>query len=254
MFVAGQSEISSIVFSMITFLIGIPSGIKVFNWVATMYKGSVWLRTPMLYALSFLFLFTIGGVTGIMLGVLAVDIHLHDTYFVVAHFHYVMMGGTVIAFLGGLHYWWPKMFGKMYNEGLAMLSAALVFIGFNATFFPQFILGTQGMPRRYYDYIPEYQTLHVLSTIGSWVLAVAFLIMVFYLLASLRKSAPKAPANPWGGATLEWTTSTPPHQHNFHHTPIIRRGPYDYHKLGIGGGDGAGMIIEESEPASPETA
>src|SRR5690606_5662207 len=160
MFVSGQSAVSSIIFSLITYLIGIPTGIKVLNWVSTMYKGSIWLQTPMLYALSFLFLFTIGGLTGIMVGVLAVDIHLHDTYFVVAHFHYVMMGGTVIALLGGLHYWWPKITGKMYNEMLGKIAAVLVFIGFNVTFFTQFVLGSRGMPRRYYDYLPEFTSLH----------------------------------------------------------------------------------------------
>ncbi len=261
MFVSGQSEISSIVFSMITYLIGIPSGIKVLNWVATMYKGSIWLRTPMLYALSFLFLFTIGGVTGIMLGVLAVDVQLHDTYFVVAHFHYVMMGGTVIAFLGGIHYWWPKMFGRMYNQTWSAIAAALVFIGFNMTFFPQFILGSKGMPRRYHDYavsatgdpyrqdlIDLFSDLHFLSTVGSWVLGLGLLIVLIYLLASFRRSAPPAGANPWGGATLEWThCSSPPDPHNFKRTPIVTRGPYDYHLIkDVYGGDGA-----DAEPASP---
>ncbi len=245
MFVAGQSELSSVVFSLITYLIGIPSGIKVLNWVATMYKGSIWLRTPMLYALSFLFLFTIGGVTGIMLGVLAVDIQLHDTYFVVAHFHYVMMGGTVIAFLGGIHYWWPKMFGRMYNQTWSAIAAGLVFVGFNMTFFPQFILGSRGMPRRYYDYsvgatggayrqdlIDLFTQLHFLSTVGSWVLGLGFVIILVYLLASFRAKAPLAGATPWGGATLEWThTTSPPSQHNFAQTPVVTRGPYDYHLI-----------------------
>ena len=170
MFVAGQSALSSIIFSMLTFLIGIPTGIKVFNWVATMYKGSVWLRTPMIYALMFLFLFTIGGFTGIMVGVLAVDVHLHDTYFVVAHFHYVMMGGALIGLIGGLHYWWPKMTGRMYNEKAGVIAAILVFVGFNVTFFTQFILGSRGMPRRYHDYtellenFPEFAALNMAST------------------------------------------------------------------------------------------
>jgi len=171
MFVSGQSAVSSVVFSLITYLIGIPTGVKVINWVQTMYKGSVQLKSPMLYAIMFLFTFSIGGFTGIILGVLAIDVHLHDTYFVVAHFHYVMMGGNVIAALGGLHYWWPKMFGKMYNETLAKIAAFLVFFGFNLTFFPQFIMGAQGMPRRYYDYLPQYEFYHALSTYGSWVLA-----------------------------------------------------------------------------------
>ena len=240
MFTSGQSPVSSVVFSLITFLIGIPSGIKIFNWVWTMYKGSVWLKTPMLYALSFLFLFTIGGVTGIMVGALAVDIHLHDTYFVVAHFHYVMMGGTVIAFLGGIHYWWPKMTGKLYNETLGKISALLVFVGFNLTFFIQFVMGSQGMPRRYHDYpdMPWLEPLHQVSTIGSYVLGVGLLVVLVNGLLSLRKKTPRAPGNPWGGATLEWThTTSPPDHHNFHHTPLVTHGPYDYEVLFKTSGD-----------------
>ena len=243
MFTSGQSPVSSIVFSLITFLIGIPSGIKIFNWIWTMYKGSVWLQTPMLYALSFLFLFTIGGVTGIMVGALAVDIHLHDTYFVVAHFHYVMMGGTVIAFLGGIHYWWPKMTGRLYNETLGKVSALLVFVGFNMTFFIQFIMGSQGMPRRYYDYpdMPWLEPLHQASTIGSYVLGVGLLVVLVNGLLSLRKGSRRAPGNPWGGATLEWThTTSPPDHHNFHRTPLVTHGPYDYEVLFQTSGDSAG--------------
>ncbi|QXD15959.1 cytochrome c oxidase subunit I [Rhodocaloribacter litoris] len=250
MFVSGQSAVSSIIFSLLTYLIGIPTGIKVINWVGTMYKGSVWLRTPMLYALAFLFLFSIGGFTGIMLGVLAVDVHLHDTYFVVAHFHYVMMGGTVIAALGGLHYWWPKMTGKMYNETLGRIGVGLIFVGFNLTFFTQFILGSQGMPRRYYDYLPEFASLHALSTYGSWILAAGLFLVAAYLIASLFRGE-KAPANPWGAATLEWTNATsPPDPHNFVRTPIVTRGPYDYHLArelfgnGAGDGDGAAPVPE----------
>lgn len=227
MFVSGQSQFASMVFSFLTYLVAIPSGIKVFNWTATMYKGAITLDTPMLYALSFLFLFTIGGLTGIPLAALSVDVHLTDTYFVVAHFHYVMMGGTVIAFYGGLHYWWPKMTGRMYNEKLARLACALVFIGFNVTFLTQFVLGSKGMPRRYYDYIPEYTTLHQVSTVGSWILGLGFLIMVSYLLASLKTGA-LAPANPWGSLTLEWQTSSPPPLHNFEKQPSTKIGPYDY--------------------------
>ncbi|NBC17897.1 MAG: cytochrome c oxidase subunit I [Bacteroidetes bacterium] len=229
MFVSGQSAVSSIVFSLITYLIGIPTGIKVLNWVGTMYKGSIWLQTPMLYALSFLFLFTIGGLTGIMVGVLAVDVHLHDTYFVVAHFHYVMMGGTVIALLGGLHYWWPKITGKMYNETLGKIGALLIFVGFNVTFFTQFILGSQGMPRRYFDYLPQYETLHFISTIGSYVLAAGLFLVLFYLLHSMWRGK-KATKNPWGAVTLEWTHCTsPPDPHNFTRTPLVTRGPYDFY-------------------------
>jgi cytochrome c oxidase subunit I len=229
MFVSGQSATSSIVFSLITYLIGIPTGVKVINWVLTMYRGSVWLATPMLYALMFLITFSIGGFTGIMLGVLAIDVHLHDTYFVVAHFHYVMMGGNVIAALGGLHYWWPKMTGKMYNETAGKIAAVLVFIGFNLTFFPQFIMGSRGMPRRYYDYLPEFEIYHQLSTLGSYVLAVGLFMILGYMIWSLVKGK-TAPQNPWGALTLEWThTTTPPDPHNFHHTPVVTRGPYDYH-------------------------
>ncbi|OZC03233.1 cytochrome c oxidase subunit I [Rubricoccus marinus] len=242
MFTSGQSPVSSVIFSLITFLIGIPSGIKIFNWVWTMYKGSVWLQTPMLYALTFLFLFTIGGVTGIMVGALSVDIHLHDTYFVVAHFHYVMMGGTVMAMLGGLHYWWPKMTGKLYNETAGKVSALLVFLGFNMTFFIQFIMGSQGMPRRYYDYpdMPWLEPLHQISTVGSWVLGLGLMVVWANGMWSLWKGKP-APGNPWGGATLEWTAATtPPDHHNFHHTPLVTHGPYDYNAA-LYGASGDGM-------------
>src|SRR6056297_449709 len=229
MFTAGQSSLASMVFSFLTFLVGIPTGIKIFNWLATMYKGSIDMKTPMLYAMVFLFLFTIGGFTGIMLGALSVDVHLHDTYYVVAHFHYVMMGGMVMAFLGGLHYWWPKMFGKMYNEFWAKISAGIIFIGFNMTFLPQFIMGSQGMPRRYYNYIDQFQAFHQFSTIGAYVMGVGFFIMAGYLLHSLIKGK-RAAANPWGSRALEWQTSSPAPLHNFEHTPVIINGPYDYHK------------------------
>ncbi|MDE2834844.1 MAG: cytochrome c oxidase subunit I [Bacteroidota bacterium] len=235
MFVAGQSALSSIIFSMLTFLIGIPTGIKVFNWVATMYKGSVWLQTPMLYALMFLFLFTIGGLTGIMVGVLAVDVHLHDTYFVVAHFHYVMMGGALIGLIGGLHYWWPKITGRLYNETAGRIAAVLVFIGFNLTFFTQFILGSRGMPRRYHDYsalmdvMPEAAMLNLASSLGSYILAAGLVMILVYALHSLFRGK-LASANPWGACTLEWTHTGPvPDAHNFHETPLVTRGPYDFH-------------------------
>lgn len=242
MFVSGQSAISSVIFSLITYLIGIPSGIKVFNWIATMYKGSIWFRTPMLYAMQFLFNFTIGGVTGIMVGVLAVDVHLHDTYYVVSHFHYVMMGGTVTALLGGLHYWWPKITGRMYPEMPAKIASVLVFVGFNVTFFSQLVLGAKGMPRRYYDYLPEYTSLHQVSTIGSWILGLGLFMVAGYMLWSMFRGE-KASPNPWGAATLEWThTGRRPDPHNFHRTPLVTRGPYDYylaHEI-FSGGDGAG--------------
>jgi cytochrome c oxidase subunit I len=242
MFVSGQSELSVIVFSFLTFFVGIPTGIKILNWVATMYRGSISLASPMLYALYFLFLFTIGGVTGIMLGAIGVNVHLHDTYYVVAHFHYVMMGGTVFAFLGGLHFWWPKITGKMYNEFWAKVAGVILFFGFNLTFLPQFIMGSQGMPRRYYSYIEQFQTMHVFSTYGSWVLLLGFLIVGAYLLHSMFKGA-KATSNPWNARSLDWMTSSPPDQHNFPYSPVVIHGPYDYHKpeseflLGIAGSD-----------------
>ncbi len=227
MFTSGMSEYAAMVFSALTFLVGIPSGVKVINWVATLYKGSISLKTPMLYALSFIFLFTIGGVTGIFLGTLAIDIHLHDTYFVVAHFHYVMVGGTVFAFIGGLHYWWPKMTGKMYSEAAARVSWFLVFLGFNVTFMPQFIMGSRGMPRRYYDYLPEFQPFHAFSSVGSWIIGAGFIVMFMVFMASLLKGK-AAPPNPWGSAGFEWQTSSPPHPENFERVPVITRGPYDY--------------------------
>jgi len=237
MFVAGQSNLASMIFSFLTFLVAIPSAIKVFNWVATMYKGSIWLATPMLYVLSFLFLFGIGGLTGLFLGALAVDVHLHDTYFVVAHFHYVMFGGTVIAFLGGLHYWWPKMFGRMYSELWGRVAAGLIFVGFNATFFTQFVMGSHGQPRRTYHYLPEFQSYHQFSTIGSYILGLGFVIAAINLAHSLFRGRP-APANPWGGATLEWQTPSPPPHDNFE-VPPQAGDPYDVedwsYDRGVGG-------------------
>jgi cytochrome c oxidase subunit 1 len=227
MFTSGQSELAAMMFSFLTFLVAIPSGIKVFNWIATMYKGRISLETPMLYTLSFLFLFSIGGLTGIFLGAMGVDVHLHSTYFIVAHFHYVMMGGTVMAFLGGLHYWWPKMFGRMYSEYWGRIATVLIFIGFNVTFFTQFILGSKGMPRRYYNYLDQYQPLHAFSSYGSWILGLGFLIMFIYLIHSLFKGK-KAPGNPWGALTLEWTNSSPPPTENFDTTPVLTHGPYAY--------------------------
>ncbi|QDV28690.1 Cytochrome c oxidase polypeptide I+III [Planctopirus ephydatiae] len=220
MFTSGQSAVSATMFSFLTFSVSIPSAIKVFNWLATMYKGSISFATPMVYALSFIFLFSIGGLTGLFLGALSVDIHLHDTYFVVAHFHYVMMGGTLIAFLGGLTYWWPKMTGRMYDEFSSQMAAIGVFIGFNLTFFPQFVMGARGMPRRYADYLPEYEFYHQLSTIGAFVLGVALVAAVGILVRSLWTGA-KAPPNPWGSATLEWQCSSPPPHDNFATTPEV---------------------------------
>ncbi len=227
LFVAGESDLANVVFSALTFLVAIPSGVKMFNWLTTMYKGNISFETPMLYAMAFLFLFAIGGLTGIFFATLAVDIHLTDTYFVVAHFHYVMMGGTVIAFLGGLHYWWPKMTGRMYSEKWGRIATALVFIGFNMTFGSQFIMGGQGMPRRYFNYLDQFQPIHAFSTYGSWVLGSGLFLTAIYLLASL-KTGPLAPDNPWGGTTMEWQSSSPPVVHNFEEQPVFEHEPYDY--------------------------
>lgn len=242
MFTSGQSELAAVIFSFLTFFIGIPSGIKVFNWVMTMYKGSISLEAPMLYGISFLFMFTIGGLTGIYLGALPIDIQLHDTYFVVAHFHYTMMGGTVMALLAGIHYWWPKMFGKMYSKTWATVGWVLTFIGFNMTFLSQFILGLEGMPRRYYNYLDQYQPLHGFSSVGSYILGLGFLVMFVYLLQSLRKGRPSGD-NPWAALTLEWTTSSPPPEHNFIGEPRLEHGPYDYDKVEV-----YSSLDEEQEP------
>jgi cytochrome c oxidase subunit 1 len=233
MFTSGQSDVAVMIFSFLTFMVGIPSAIKVFNWLTTLYKGSISLETPMLYALAFLILFTIGGLTGITLGALSVVIHLHDTYFIVAHFHYVMVGGTVMAFVGGLHYWWPKMFGRMYNYWASVIAFLLVFVGFNMTFFTQFILGARGMPRRYFDYVDQFQHLHAFSSVGSMIMGVGFGIIAVYLTWSAFKGRP-AGSNPWGALSLEWThASSPPDKHNFEETPKITHGPYDYHKVQV---------------------
>jgi len=229
LFLAGQSIYAGMVFSFLTMLVAVPSAIKMFNWTATMYKGSISFDTPMIYAFSFMGLFGIGGLTGVFLANLGLDIHLHDTYFVVSHFHYVMVGGAITGFLAGLHYWWPKITGRLYPEGWARGSAILIFAGFNLTFFPQFILGYLGMPRRYHVYPPDFQILNVFSSVGASILAVGFLITVIYLLWSLKYGKPAA-RNPWGATGLEWTISSPPPAHNFDETPIVTDEPYAYHK------------------------
>ena len=227
MFVAGQSVYSAMAFSVLSYLVAVPSAIKVFNWSATLYKGSVSWDTPMLYAIGFIGLFTVGGMTGLFLAALGIDVHVTDTYFVIAHFHYIMVGGTVMAFLGGIHYWWPKISGKLYPEGLARLSALTVFLGFNLTFFPQFVLGYMGMPRRYAAYPPEWQALNVLSTAGASILGIGYLLPLCYLIWSW-KYGPPAPPNPWRATGLEWQTPSPPPKHNFEVTPIVRHKAYDY--------------------------
>lgn len=225
MFTSGQTKLSAMIFSALTFTVAIPSAIKVYNWLTTMYRGSISLKTPMLYALTFIFLFAIGGLTGLFLGALSTDIHLHDTYFIVAHFHYVMVGGTLFAFLGGVHYWWPKMVGRMYNEPIAQISTLIVFFGFNLTFLPQFSLGAQGMPRRYFDYDPEFWFYHAMSTVGAFILGIGLVMTLVYLIRSIYDGRP-APDNPWGAASLEWQTQSPPVLANFEHTPMAND-PYD---------------------------
>jgi cytochrome c oxidase subunit 1 len=227
MFVAGISVYSALVFSLLSYAVAIPSAVKVFNWTATMYKGSVEMSTPMLYAMAFIGLFTIGGLTGLFLAALGLDIHIHDTYFVVAHFHYVMVGGMVTAYMGGLHFWWPKMTGRIYPEAPAKLAALITFIGFNLTFFPQFILGYMGMPRRYWAYPSEFQVLNVLSTAGASILSVGFILPLFYFIWSL-KYGEIAGNNPWKATGLEWETTSPPPTHNFHEIPIVTKEPYAY--------------------------
>jgi cytochrome c oxidase subunit I len=227
MFVSGQAMYAGMIFSVLSFLVGVPTGVKVFNWVATMHKGQIHFDTPMLYALGFLGLFVIGGLTGLFLAALAVDVHVHDTYFVVAHFHYIMVGGTVMAYLGGIHFWWPKMSGRMYPEIWGKLAALTIFIGFNLTFFPQFVVGYLGMPRRYYEYPPEFQVLNVMSTAGASIMAVGYVLPLVYLILSLKYGRIAGP-NPWDARGLEWTTSSPPPMHNFDRTPVVTERPYNY--------------------------
>ncbi|MBV8864764.1 MAG: cbb3-type cytochrome c oxidase subunit I [Acidobacteriaceae bacterium] len=227
MFVTGESMYTSIAFSFLSFMVAVPSAIKVFNWTATMYKGSVSFDTPMLYGFGFIGLFTIGGLTGLYLASLGMDVATHGTYFIVAHFHYVMVGGMVMAFMGGLHFWWPKMTGRMYPEAWGKFAALIIFIGFNLTFFPQFILGYLGMPRRYHAYPPEFQALNVLSTAGASILGIGYVIPMVYFIWSL-KSGPKAPRNPWNATGLEWQIPSPPTTFNFDETPVVTEEAYHY--------------------------
>ena len=251
MFTTGQSMYAGMVFSFISFLVGVPTAVKIFNWTATLYKGSISLETPMYYALGFIGLFLLGGLTGLFLSTIAVDIHLHDTYFVVAHFHFVMVGGMVMAYLAGIHFWWPKITGRMYSEGWAKASALLIFFGFNLTFFPQFVLGYLGMPRRYHVYPEEFQILNVMSTAGASILAVGYAILFAYLIVSLfagRKAGP----NPWRAVGLEWEIPSPPGLHNFDRTPIVTREAYAYEEEDVTRAD-AGALAGEQMPQETET-
>jgi cytochrome c oxidase subunit 1 len=227
MFVTGQSVYAGLVFSVLSFLVAIPSAIKVFNWTATLYKGSISYDAPMLYAMGFIGLFTMGGVTGLFLASLAVDVHVHDTYFVIAHFHYIMVGGAVMAYLGGIHFWWPKITGRLYPDGWARFAALVIFVGFNLTFFPQYMLGYLGMPRRYAVYPQEFQVLNVMSSAGASILGVGYLIPLIYLFWSMRYGPPAGP-NPWKAKGLEWQTPSPPPTENFEETPVVTEEAYNY--------------------------
>jgi len=228
MFTVGMSETAQVIFSLLTFLVAIPSAIKVFNWVATLYKGSISTDAPLLYALGFIFLFSIGGFTGLIQGALSVNMHIHDTSFIVAHFHYVMFGGTGFGIFAAMHYWFPKMFGKMYNMKTAKVGFWTLFVGFNTLYFPMFVMGWLGMPRRYFDYLPEFQIYHFISTIGSWILIVGLIIMFTNFIKALRSKTSYTNINPWSGETLEWTVPNKPPLENFEVIPTITAGPYEY--------------------------
>jgi cytochrome c oxidase subunit 1 len=227
MFVTGQSIYAGLVFSVLSFVVAIPSAIKVFNWTATLYKGSISYQAPMLYALGFIGLFTLGGLTGLFLASLATDVHLNGTYFIVAHFHYIMVGGAVMAYLGGIHFWWPKITGRLYPDYWARFAALVIFVGFNLTFFPQFVLGYLGMPRRYAVYPGEFQALNIMSSAGASILGIGYLIPLIYLIWSMRYGPPAGP-NPWGAKGLEWTTPSPPPTENFEKAPVVTEGAYNY--------------------------
>jgi cytochrome c oxidase subunit 1 len=227
MFVSGMSDTAVMVFSLLTFVVAIPSAVKVFNWVSTLYKGSIHMEPPLVFALGFIFLFTMGGITGLVLGAAGTDMHTHDTYFVVGHFHYVIFGGTGMGLFAAMHYWLPKVHGRMYNKRVATWAALILIVGMNGLYFPMYVMGLAGMPRRYYDYLPQYTAMHEASTVGSWVVAAGLALMFANLWRGLR-SGPRVGPNPWGAATLEWTLPSPPPAHNFPAEPVVDRGPYDF--------------------------
>ena len=230
MFTAGMSDTARWVFSLLTFFVAVPTGVKVFNWIATLYRGSIEIRVPLLYAVGWIFLFSIGGLTGLANGALSTDIHIHDTAYIVGHFHYTMFGGAAIGMFAGLHFWWPKIWGRMYNEKVATTAWGLIMVGFNLTYFPMLILGITGMPRRYQDYLPQFSNMNMLSTFGSWILVTGLLLMIYNLVRAIRNGSP-APDNPWGATTLEWQTTSPPPLLNFATPPEVTTGPYDFTEI-----------------------
>jgi cytochrome c oxidase subunit 1 len=230
MFVSGQSDFAALLFSLLTFLVAVPSAIKVFNWVATLHKGSIVLEPPLLFCLAFIFLFSIGGLTGLIQGALAPNVHLHDTYWIPGHFHYIIFGGMGFGLFAAFHYWFPKMFGRMYNRKMAVWAWGIMLVGFNIFYFSMLLLGWEGMPRRYYDYLPQFRTLHLTATFGSWILIAGLILMFANLFRGLFKGE-KAKDNPWGGATLEWQISSPPPKENFEKIPVIQHGPYDFEEI-----------------------